>query len=985
MTGGPGVFLTTDTTGLFEEKSQFPETETEPDAEPTGFTGTYPPIGMPIAAGVPGKGSIPFFNSDGTMTGAAALLGISTATGALSLGNGALTLGANGDITAFNGIAALFGATIIGGELNLALAGALQLPAELVTNPFGAWINMVEGTGGPSTLTFNVGTSDPANWESNFFQINGQGIVDLINHEISANQNSPATILTNIGEGAIGGLLGGFLGGGELETLPLIEGGAVTSGSKLLAKTPSTVTTSDTVIPAQTGYFLTSNSYGFMAQDPALQLTTPTPVVTQATVGSVTTTTQAAAVLSVGQGVTVTGVSAVATQSGSTTTVANTGAVLSVGSSILLTDAVTSTTGGTTTTTTPASFVVNGTYNGPIAYLPTSKSTSYTILTTDSCLVVTTSGITLTLPSTNTVGWTVKVANTSSGTITIANGSHALYIGGTSYTTSYTLAAYCEMEFVCTATTPTYAGSLASSSGVGSFTTLASTGATSLATSSGTVTTGGAMTVNGLLTGTAGGTFSSSLTSTGTLSSTGTTTLATGGGSVTTGGALTVTGATSTAGLTNSGAYNGPLKLGFITTSSSLAIVTTDTFIVVTSSGVTLTMPSVNTVGWVVKVANTSSGTITIANGSNSIYIGGSSYSGSYTMAAYNEVEFVCTATTPTYAGSGTTVTSSGTGSFSTLTSTGSTTLATSTGSVTTRNTTLDDGSGSMVVGAQLTCSNILMKWDGTNGTQLYDTHNGGGWLRQIGAVAGNVSTNNNILDDGSGNVTINGVINVANAQIKYDGTNGIQVRDQLHGGGWLHQPGAVSGAVATNFNSLDDGSGNMVVLGSISANSSNTNFHIAPKSSGSVGFTNQAQSNWGLQVTDGSSPGAYTLHNTLDDGSGNMTVTGKLNLNHGSFSWSYTTTTSFPTQPGNAPVQQSITFSSTAPSTPLVFATPINQSSSTATWAVSVSTVSTTGCTLNFVRIDVASVESPSPTVYAWAPGGWGSTNTCNVWAMCP
>lgn len=350
-------------------------------------------------------------------------------------------------------------------------------------------------------------------------------------------------------------------------------------------------------------------------------------------------------------------------------------------------------------------------------------------------------------------------------------------------------------------------------------------------------------------------------------------------------------------GLTNNGTYNGPISYLFTSTSVSYTILTTDSCIIVTTSGITLTLPSTNLVGWTIKVANTSSGTITIANGSRAIYVSGSNFSGSYTMDAFNEMEFVCTATTPTYAGSGTTITSSGAGSFSTLTSTGATTLATSTGAVTTRNNTLDDGSGNMLVGAQLTCSNIIMKWDGTNGIQLFDNHNGHGWLRQIGAVSGNVSTNNNILDDGSGNVTVNGVINVANAQIKYDGTNGIQVRDQLHSGGWLHQPGAVSGAVATNNNTIDDGSGNMVVLGSISANSSTTNFHIAPKSSGSVGFTNQAQTNWGLQVTDGTSPGAFTFHNTLDDGSGNMSVNGNLTVT-GSLSapMPYGTNTGFPT-----------------------------------------------------------------------------------------
>lgn len=61
----------------------------------------------------------------------------------------------------------------------------------------------------------------------------------------------------------------------------------------------------------------------------------------------------------------------------------------------------------------------------------------------------------------------------------------------------------------------------------------------------------------------------------------------------------------------------------------------------------------------------------------------------------------------------------------------------------------------------------------------------------------------------------------------------------------------------------------------------SNTQYmNLAPVSGGQIGFTNSARSKWGLMVADnGGNPTAVTLNNTLDDGNGNMAVVGSIKV----------------------------------------------------------------------------------------------------------
>lgn len=106
-----------------------------------------------------------------------------------------------------------------------------------------------------------------------------------------------------------------------------------------------------------------------------------------------------------------------------------------------------------------------------------------------------------------------------------------------------------------------------------------------------------------------------------------------------------------------------------------------------------------------------------------------------------------------------------------------------------------------------------------------------------------------------------------------------------------------------TPRNTLDDGSGNMSIAGTLNFpttginqitfgavggirwNSGSDLFMYAP-SGEKVGLVNNIQSNFGLYIIDAASPPAYTLHNTLDDGSGNMTIVGSkgIELNNGAF-----------------------------------------------------------------------------------------------------
>jgi hypothetical protein len=71
----------------------------------------------------------------------------------------------------------------------------------------------------------------------------------------------------------------------------------------------------------------------------------------------------------------------------------------------------------------------------------------------------------------------------------------------------------------------------------------------------------------------------------------------------------------------------------------------------------------------------------------------------------------------------------------------------------------------------------------------------------------------------------------------------------------------------------------NIYLDGEIYANSGNTALFIVPVSGGEVGFTNNAKTAYGLRVVDGTNPATYTKNNTLDNGSGTMSIAGQLNF----------------------------------------------------------------------------------------------------------
>jgi hypothetical protein len=123
--------------------------------------------------------------------------------------------------------------------------------------------------------------------------------------------------------------------------------------------------------------------------------------------------------------------------------------------------------------------------------------------------------------------------------------------------------------------------------------------------------------------------------------------------------------------------------------------------------------------------------------------------------------------------------------------------------------------------------------WGGAGtGVGIYDYVNNSFWLQQGGTTQNKILTGNNTLDDGSGNMTVNGnsitalVVNSSSAAansislqynsgtqglyLKYDSVGGIQILDAT-AMVWLGQGGLTAHAVKTFTNTLDDGSGGFI------------------------------------------------------------------------------------------------------------------------------------------------------------------------------
>jgi hypothetical protein len=101
------------------------------------------------------------------------------------------------------------------------------------------------------------------------------------------------------------------------------------------------------------------------------------------------------------------------------------------------------------------------------------------------------------------------------------------------------------------------------------------------------------------------------------------------------------------------------------------------------------------------------------------------------------------------------------------------------------------------------------------------------------------------------------------------------------------------SGRVATENNVLDDGVGNMSIAGPLFKATGGHDLNIAPYSGKIVGFTDSAVSEWLLRVND-STGGASTKNNTLDDGNGNMVVNGSVTTNRSNDAWFIARATGF-------------------------------------------------------------------------------------------
>jgi len=251
-----------------------------------------------------------------------------------------------------------------------------------------------------------------------------------------------------------------------------------------------------------------------------------------------------------------------------------------------------------------------------------------------------------------------------------------------------------------------------------------------------------------------------------------------------------------------------------------------------------------------------------------------------------------------------------------TLTSIGNTLLGDTSGStVKTYNNTLDDGSGNVSIIGTLNASTVTTPTLTVTGNTLLANSSGA-----------TLKTFHNTLDDGTGNATIigtlnaNGGINTNNANINLgSGTltaNTIDVTNlslsntlqltsvTVTGSGTVDGIftvygntllGNTSGSTVKTFhNTLDDGSGNTIIVGNTSITgalsvTSNVTINGTLTASATTvsGLTNSGNETIsGTFTTTGnallanaSGNTVKTYHNTLDDGSGNVTISGNTSI----------------------------------------------------------------------------------------------------------
>ena len=181
-----------------------------------------------------------------------------------------------------------------------------------------------------------------------------------------------------------------------------------------------------------------------------------------------------------------------------------------------------------------------------------------------------------------------------------------------------------------------------------------------------------------------------------------------------------------------------------------------------------------------------------------------------------------------------------------------------------TSNNTLDDGNGGMSIGGGLTGGSsaifngpvwgqkyTALAWNPTQGCQIYDSYNGKQWLYQNGTTPGYVRTlNGTILDDGSGNMTVNSVNNGGFVGSFFQANaTGAASTALLVGRGATSASGAIFGYAGAG-----------TVIGS-----NTTTSPVAYMS-----LYNKPVFLYGDQLG-----AVYTQKNVLDDGNGNLTVNG--------------------------------------------------------------------------------------------------------------
>lgn len=146
---------------------------------------------------------------------------------------------------------------------------------------------------------------------------------------------------------------------------------------------------------------------------------------------------------------------------------------------------------------------------------------------------------------------------------------------------------------------------------------------------------------------------------------------------------------------------------------------------------------------------------------------------------------------------------------------------------------------------------------------------------------SGSVSTSHNILDDGSGNTTLNtggttsssSLVLQANAVnkmlMKWDSTNGCQIIDSNNTHSWLIQGGTTAGSVKTSNNTLDDGSGNIIIAGGINTTGTTGNTSIG-NSTGTATIVGSAVNINGAAVNINTTPGTNT---SIGNSTGTLTL----------------------------------------------------------------------------------------------------------------